>query len=361
MFTKISIAIIICILSNILYEIIKYSKFNNMLSKNNSLFYLSNHYFEYYDYKKNSQWNKISICLFISIHFATQGYISTVINNYDIFWPVNIGKKIILLDKGFEYLETYITEKWEVYYEEYNVDGDTRKEYSFYVANKYCAPNKYIAYMDADSIFTMKVSKFMLFDELNKPFFLYTNIIRNKRWNPHYILKFNNSKWGDGMITFPVVIYTKHLNSLNNYLKYIHKSELEIIIDKFYTSQFCVILEYIKKNYKNEYHFSIYEENPIIRCGLHIPYAYGIGKPKKNLYAFNSLINKITYDGICSIFSDIYPQKCLKFNLSDFYNRFYLIDSFKAIIPSYYYKDIANYNNIKKDILVTLKLKKNYS
>lgn len=332
---------------------------NENINTNNSLYYISDKYFNIYDSNDNtsSQWNKISICLFTSIHHGSQGYIATVLNNYDLFWPKNIGKKVILLDKGFEYLEAYITNNWNVYYEEYNLKGEIRKQYSFYVAYKYCRSNKYIAYMDSDSIFTMKISKFMLFDEINKPYFLYTNKIRNFRFNPLYILKFNITKWGDGMITFPVIVYTKHLIELDEYIEKMHNTTLEKVINKFFASQFCVILEYVKKYYKNEYHFSIYEENPILRCGLHVNYAYGVQKSKKLLFDFNSIVNSITYDGICSILNTIYPQKCKKFNITAFYNRFYLIDSFKVIKSTNYDIDKSKYKNLKNEILNIIHIK----
>lgn len=348
----IHIHVILILLSIYLYcKIIISNYIINYSTKNTSLIYISSKYFDIYDKKYIKQWNKISICLFTSMHHASQGYISTVMNNYNMFWPSNIGKKVILLDKGFEYLETYITEKWNVYYEEYNLKGRIRQQYSFYIAYKYCSPNKYIAYMDSDSVFTMKVSKFMLFDDLNKPFFLYTNKIRMKNFNPLHILKFNQSKWGDGMISFPVLIYTEHLIHLNAYLHKIYKSTIESIINKYFASQFCVILEYIKKYYRYKYHFIIYENHPLLRCALHIPYAYGIKKSKDKLNEFNAYINKITYDGICSILNDIYPAKCSKFNISKFYNRFYTIDTFEQIKPTNCMIDIIKYNNLKKEIL----------
>lgn len=182
--------------------------------------------------------------------------------------------------------------------------------------------------MDSDSIFTMKVSKYMLFDCKNKPYFLYTNVKFYSFFNPLKILKFKNIEWGNAMITFPVILYLDHLKKLDEYLVSIHNSSLEIIINNFSASQYCVFLEFVKKFYKNKYHFVQYEKDQIIRCGLHIPYAYNLTiesiKNKNMLFEINSLINKLTYDGICSIMILKYPYRCLKFDKYKFYKRFYI-------------------------------------
>lgn len=346
------IILIIYLYNYKLYKNLKILKSEN--GKNFSIYYISKKIYNDYNNENKSKWGKITVCLFVSIDYNSQGYISTVMNNYNNFWPNNIGKKIIVLDKGYNYLETYITNDWEVHYEEYNISGYMRRQYSTYIAYKYCIPNEYIAYMDSDSVFTMKIEKFMLFDNQSKPYFLYSNKIRFKQWNPFKLLKFNKTKWGDAMITFPVVIYTKHLIHLNIYLKYIHNSSLDKIVGKYFTSQFCVILEFLKFYYSNKYHFAVYEEEPILRCGIHIPYAYNLYnknlKFKNKLYDMNVNINRITYDGICSIFIDIYPDKCCQYSIKDFYYSFYITD------VNYYVKpkskdDIKNYEESKMKII----------
>lgn len=356
--------IFIANISFLMYYFIIYNSRKRIVFKhrvaNYSLYDISYYYFKLYETETKKEWENISVCLFLSAYNCTQGCILSVLSNYNLFWPSNIGKKILLLDKGDEYLEPYIAGNWEVQYEKYEIHGYLRKEYSTYIAHKYCLPNKYIAYMDTDSIFTMKVTKYMLFDIFNKPYFLYTNKIRYKQWNPLKILKINKKAWGDAMITFPVVVYTEHMLNLNKYLIDLHNLPLEKIIKSYYTSQFCVILEYVKKYYKNCYHFSIYEVNPIIRCGVHIPYAYNISGIKRiksinNLYNFVKLINGITYDGICSIFYEAYPDKCRYFNYNTFFKRLYVIDEFSIVVSNESYKDKVYYKSLKRKLLLLLK------
>lgn len=86
----------------IIYYVYHYYSLKISLSNsfnNKSLYYISKESFKFYDKMNKENWNEKSICLFLSFNYVSQGYISTVVNNYNIFWPSYIGKKVIVLDK----------------------------------------------------------------------------------------------------------------------------------------------------------------------------------------------------------------------------------------------------------------------
>lgn len=303
------------------------------------------------DNAKEFKTNNITICLFLPSAINDFPFLQGIISSIDIFWPSNIGKKIHFIEKCKENNSFKYNNDWIVVYDVTpNITIPLMKQqYNSYMSYKYCMPNEYIAMVDSDSVFFSYAKYSMLFDSNKRPYILYTINSRKAQYNPTAILKTNNRKWGDCMITFPIIFKTKHLEELHRFIEVIHNASLYILMNRYIFSQFATFLEYIHiKKYENEYSLINVDKNPFPpRCVLHIPYCYievnwgksqriMVSKIKNKMY-FNKLIYYLIYQGKCAR----YRKKC-----KNFYEKEYLINSFtiEGKINHFYKKN--NYSNV---------------
>lgn len=310
------------------------------------------------DFSKEFILNNVTICLFLPSSNNDFPFLQGIISSIDTFWPLNIGKKIHYIEKCKENHNFKYNSDWKVIYDiTPNITIPIMKQqYNSYMSYKYCKPNEYIAMIDSDAVFFSYAKYSMLFDSNKRPYMLYTLKSRKVQYDPTIILKTNNKKWGDSMITFPIIFKTKHLEELYRYIEAIHNTSLNILMNTYTFSQFATFLEYIHiKRYENQYSLVNVDKNPFPpRCILHIPYCYievnwgEIQKIKaskrKNIIQLNKLIYYLIQQGKCARDRKI---------CEEFYEKKYIINSFTIEGKfDHFYKSKNNFNQSIYSVLV---------
>ena len=243
-------------------------------------------------YDESVEWP--SICLIIRTFRRDQLILKHVIRSFELFWPSNVGKQLIIADAGEEEFwkswknESRIEKKWDLVYENIpkkfkGMSGKMEMQWSNFYSDLYCNHEKYVTIFDADSPLTMKVTPDLLFDK-GKPIFLLSRNFQKGMWTAatDWMLKLteNHQEEFNGMISLPVTFELSKLPLMRQSIAKIHKtSDFDEVIQKqilsgtINFSQFCIIGTWLYYYDRDNVSFRITETDyPVIRWGDHLPY-----------------------------------------------------------------------------------------
>lgn len=349
--------VILCLCAAQLYPLFYQNKINISGSKEvsiNSSFpyypqYLTNinnmeahELFRQYDKDHKKDWPKGGVCLMLRSYFFDFVFLNRTFASVEMFWPYNIGKKIIVLDIGEEYLINQIPPQWTVYFEKFEDpignDGYVGKQWSNMVADRYC-DEEFIAVTDSDLIMQTKVTPDLIFNNDGKPFMQFSEKFQVEYlWydNPN-ILKIKD--WVNGMTKLPFVIRRDDVIGMRNYIERIHGKKLPVVLETYRNfSQCCLFATYVYHEKNPNYQYVIFEKtDPTVQYGVHLPYCVQLKSPRrKNMPKFIRRMDEIMDKAICQSFPKDRAPFCKKKHFDELY---------------YWNYDFVYFNHSSKDIL----------
>ncbi|OHS95296.1 hypothetical protein TRFO_38610 [Tritrichomonas foetus] len=263
------------------------------------------YYFNLFDKKERNKFPKI--CLLFRTYLGHLSFLPFMMKSVDILWPEFIGEKVIVLDDSEIWASTFFND-WIVKSEypdnpKLVNDSFVFKQWGNFYPEKYCSKDsEYVAFLDSDAIFSMKVSHRLLFNRSK------ANVIISRDYQPQLFPLdkkiLNKNVTYNGMINFPFLIKIKDVINCRTYIEGLHHKKISDVLladrPKWF-SQFCIMTTYIFYYANNEYNFVFAEDSyfPIMRTAVHLRYCVQFGYPKKFDINFLSLIVKLIHDAIC--------------------------------------------------------------
>ncbi|GJP36562.1 hypothetical protein CLOM_g21056 [Closterium sp. NIES-68] len=205
-------------------------------------------------------------------------------------WPRGIGDVILVLDADEQLAEDLIPTWVKVYYEEnpLNLPGKILQQWSYLWADNYTtAP--YVALIDDDVIFNMKVTPGLLFNLTDgKPYVIGSAQKQMNHWLPSTQFFVGKDKYfANFMVQLPFVMPTRVLPKFRNHVATVHRRKGESFDSvfkwfalhgpKFEKTQIAhtTIGNYMWAHAHDEVHWALEwtDHTPIPRVGVHLPYS----------------------------------------------------------------------------------------
>ncbi|GJP78962.1 hypothetical protein CLOP_g9219 [Closterium sp. NIES-67] len=200
-------------------------------------------------------------------------------------WPAGIGDVILVLDENDRHVEDIVPTWVKVYYEKNYLDlpGKILQQWSYLWADNYTtAP--YIAIIDDDVIFNLKVTPGLLFNLTNgKPYVIGSKQLQNHHWKPsswyfvhHYFANF--------MVQLPFVFPRSVLPRFRQHTARRHKKSFDAAVKNYAehgpSFEKTQIAHTTLGNYmwffaNDSVHWALewkQDVTPIPRVGVHVPY-----------------------------------------------------------------------------------------
>jgi hypothetical protein len=247
-----------------------------------------------------------------------------LVHSVKLFWPKNVGKKIVILDYNISWYSLLIPDDWEVKVEMHFLAAYSNSR--MIILDKKCGWNcaqltklyidyyidsetDYVAIMDSDAVFTMPVTSNLLFRE-GKPIVIGWN---STVWDATWFLGLDKSEIpACFMASLPFIVHKSIFKAVRNHITYIHNINnfIDIMI-KYYIinegncnkriSDIHILGTYIWYWHHDIVYWALPGDMPMLYYSRHIPSenpeTYKDGKIKKEFFADAV---KYMHDGICN-------------------------------------------------------------